>query len=317
MTLATATLQRLSALSGDGNPQWVQLLPAGTSRGKDGRGPFRVEDPDAIIANSIKLAANTGGMLAVDYNHSTDLAAPDGKPSPAAGWVMRMENRNGEVWGLVEWTPTGLLAVRNREYRFLSPVIMHTPDGVVRSVARAAVTNDPNLTMAALNAAKKEATMETDTLLAELRTALGLQGTADGAAILEAVKKLLTDNNTTDPTKFVPFETFAATVAELNRVNSGISETAAKNAVEKEIENGTIMPFMRDWAVQLCTANKPAFDGFVARMAKPMKTLFASQLDGRSPFDDIGSGNDDDKEISRNLGLSADDVAKYGTKGKN
>ena len=69
--------------NGDGVPEWVHLVPAGTFSGTDGRGPYRLDDPAAVIAASM-----AAGKLALDENHSTDLAGPNGQPAPARGWVV-------------------------------------------------------------------------------------------------------------------------------------------------------------------------------------------------------------------------------------
>jgi hypothetical protein len=130
-----------------GVPQWVHLIPAGSFKGVDGRGPFTLLDPPSVIAASL-----LNGPLPIDINHSTDLAAPKGDPSPAVGWVGRMEARADGIWGMVEWTGSGRQMVANREYRFISPVFQHTSKMAVLKILRGAITNNPNLTeLAALN----------------------------------------------------------------------------------------------------------------------------------------------------------------------
>lgn len=51
----------------------------------DGRGPYRAEKLSEIAAASVK--AVVGGRLPIDENHSIDVAAPKGGPSPARGWI--------------------------------------------------------------------------------------------------------------------------------------------------------------------------------------------------------------------------------------
>ena len=83
-------------------PEWIELLPAGVFYGRDGRGPFRLDDPAAVIASTTALQMNAG--LPIDYDHATDFGAPEGRPAPAAGWIRELEVRTGAVWGRVEWT---------------------------------------------------------------------------------------------------------------------------------------------------------------------------------------------------------------------
>jgi phage I-like protein len=131
-------------------PEWIELLPAGTFAGRDGRGPFRVSDPDAIIAATDALRMEAG--LPIDYDHATDFAAPSGRRAPAAGWIRAIEVRNGALWGKVEWTKHGSAAVVTHEYRYISPVFEYSQDGEVRRVLRAALTNNPNLYLTAISA---------------------------------------------------------------------------------------------------------------------------------------------------------------------
>ncbi len=162
---------------GAGAPEWVHLLPAGMFTGADGRGPFRLRDPEAVIRASM-----ASGRLAIDENHSTDLATPRGEPSPARGWIVEMQARPDGLWGQVEWTPTGATLMTEKAYRGLSPVFERAKDGTITRVLRAALTNVPNLTLTSLNTQQ-----DTEMDLKALRTALGLAETADEAAILAAI----------------------------------------------------------------------------------------------------------------------------------
>src|SRR5208337_2666539 len=76
-------------------PEWIELLPAGVFYGRDGRGPFRLADPSAVIESTIALQMNAG--LPIDYDHATDFGAPEGRPAPAAGWIRELEVRGGGV----------------------------------------------------------------------------------------------------------------------------------------------------------------------------------------------------------------------------
>jgi phage I-like protein len=121
-------------------PEWVHLVPAGTFSGADGRGPWSVPNPAAVIAASM-----TAQRLPVDENHATDLASPKGEPSPARGWIVEMQTRPDGIWGRVDWTETGRRIMAEKAYRFISPVFMHDAKGVVSRILRVALTNTPNL----------------------------------------------------------------------------------------------------------------------------------------------------------------------------
>lgn len=106
-------------------PEWIELLPAGVFYGRDGRGPFRLDDPTAVIASTTAMQMNAG--LPIDYDHATDFGAPEGRPAPAAGWIRELEVRRGAVWGRVEWTTRAASSIVAREYRYVSPVFQFDP----------------------------------------------------------------------------------------------------------------------------------------------------------------------------------------------
>ena len=296
--------------------QWIQLLPAGEISTKDGRSPFYMDDAEAVIATSFELA--NGNSLPVDYNHAIDLAEPKGARTPAAGWILAMEARSNGIWGQIEWTPSALKAILDREFRHISPVLMHSKSRQVYSIARASLTNNPNLTMVALNAAGKGKDMETEQFLSRLREVLELEDDADFTAILKALQGMLESRNSADPTKYVPLETFQKTVEKLNRLNKGISLQSAENHVDHAIGDGHLMPFMRDWAVSLCTADRQVFDDFIAGAGKPVKdfvdTLQRPAITVTKSMHQRSGGEIIPDEISANLGLSDEDIKKYGQK---
>lgn len=301
--------------------QWVELLRAGTLRTRDGRGPYRLSDPKAVIARSFAQA--DGGTIPLDYNHAMNLAAPRGEASPAAGWIARMEVRRGSIWGLAEWTPSAAKAVAEREYRFISPVIAHHPKtGEVLAITGAGLTNNPNLELTALNAAqpgKRTDTMKTE-ILAELRTLLGLPDDADEDAVLAQLKISLNARSAPDPAAYVPMTMFATAMQELRAAKSGLSLHAAQLVVDHDFAERKLMPWMREWAIELCQTNKAAYDSFMEKMGPPVQHFMNSLLDpiryrherplnhGERP----PRAGDIDPEVLSRLGLSEDDVKAHG-----
>jgi hypothetical protein len=92
-------------------PEWLHLIPKGTFTGDDGRGPYHLKSPAAVIAASM-----TAGRLPLDVNHSTDVAAPQGQPSPAQGWIVELQMRDDGIWGRVEWNDSGRQLMTERAY---------------------------------------------------------------------------------------------------------------------------------------------------------------------------------------------------------
>lgn len=163
--------------SGAEPPREIHLLPAGAFSGEDGRGPYRVADAAALIAASMAK-----GKLPLDENHATDLAQRTGGVAPARGWITALHAREDGIWATVDWTRSGAELMRDRAYRGVSPVFAHVKDGTVTRIARASLTNVPNLTLTSLHTQQ-----DTHMDIAKLRAALGLPETADEAAVLAAI----------------------------------------------------------------------------------------------------------------------------------
>jgi len=183
--LALCSALPLGDVAGDlGETEWLHLLPGGGHiRTGDGRGPYTVDDYEALAAASL----SDGERLVLDECHSTDLAAPRGQAAPARGWIVELQARADGIWGLVEWTGTGRQLRADKAYRGISPVIQHTKAGVITAIKRASLVNDPNLQgLTALHS--KESEMDFKAMLIEL---LKLDADADDAAIEAALRKAM------------------------------------------------------------------------------------------------------------------------------
>lgn len=287
---------------------WVQLFPAaGQITARDGR-KWTLSNPEAVIAET--RAHHGEKPIAVDYDHQLFHAAKNGQPAPAAGWITDLEARADGIWGLIEWTAKAAAHLASREYRFISPFFASDKKtGEVRRIYHAGLTNDPALEMTALANTQRENMEEIE---GELRSLLNLAADAPGDAILEAVRGLSSTASaaaSARPDRFVPIELFEEVTAELNRNSQGMSLEAASMAVDREIANGRLIPAMRDWALDLCKANKPAFDGFVERTSGGLQHLFKpSGLSGRPPGSAAAATTGIEAEIARNLGHTPEEM---------
>ncbi|HTW89180.1 MAG TPA: phage protease [Candidatus Binataceae bacterium] len=259
-------------------PQWVELLPLGDFEGRDGRGPFRVSDPEAVIAATRALRMGAG--IPIDYDHAIDFAAPAGVPAPAAGWISELAMRGGSIWGRVEWTEHGAQAIRMREYRYLSPVFQFSADGEVVRILRAGLTNNPNLYLTAICAAEHE-DIDMDELLAQLREILGMDDDADSDQILERVRQFANSgaaadgdesestqdggSDDPDPAQFVAMAQFQRALTELNQLRVQRGRERAERAVDEALRFGKLIPAQREWAISYCQADFKGFNDFIAR----------------------------------------------------
>ena len=249
MKQALASLHTLlPGAAGDAPPEWIHVLPAGTFSGTDGRGPYKLGDPAAVIAASMAL-----GRLPIDENHATDLAAPAGRPSPAKGWIVALKMREpdaqgqgGGIWAQIEWNEAGRALMADRAYRAFSPVFEHDgKTGEVGRLLRAALTNTPNLTQLATLHAQQDPQMD----LPALRLALGLAETATEAEILAAATAGRTatvslQSQQTEASKLAATVVSLQTQLDTMKVEQGRS--AAVAAVDGAIKAGKPIAALRD-----------------------------------------------------------------------
>jgi phage I-like protein len=286
-------------------PEWIELLPAGEFVGRDGRGPFRVSNAEAVIAATDALRMQAG--LPIDYDHATDFAAPSGRRAPAAGWIRAIEVREGALWGKVEWTTHGSAAVATHEYRYISPVFEYSQNGEVQRILRAALTNNPNLYLTAISARESSDKLTTrvpmktratrvseeqrgnmvETIEGQLCEMLGLEKGSTPEMIIGEVRRVLgTDavmsaateissavsgSNATaqsivvDPARYVPIEQFETALTELNQLRVATARERAAFRVDAAMKAGKIVPSQREWAIAYCQANTNGFESFIAR----------------------------------------------------
>lgn len=283
-TVALCAALPIPAADAGAAPDWVHMLPAGEIRTVDGRGPYRVTDP----AELIRLSMQGEARLPLDENHATDLAAPQGNPAPARGWVVALESRADGIWGKVDWTAAGGRLVRGRAYRSISPVIAHRPDGTVLALLRGSLVNRPNLlgltalhqqetTMDFLGKLRKMLGLKDDAdeaavwsaleakmgatsthaaQIAPIALAVGLKEDAEGGAVLQAVQALA------DPAKRVPADALTALQSQLSALTQSVAREKAEAAVDAAIKAGKIAAptVMRDHYVARHMADPAAVD---------------------------------------------------------
>lgn len=294
-------------------PDWIELLPAGVFYGRDGRGPFRLDDPDGVIAATLAMQMSAG--LPIDYDHATDFGAPEGRPAPAAGWIRELEVRDGAVWGRVEWTARAADSIASREYRYVSPVFQFDPkDGAVTRLLRAGLTNNPNLHLTAIAASRATAASTRDDSmefpLQELRELLNLDRGATASEAVARVRELKSASDAIssvgahahDPSRYVAIAEFERALTELNSLKAERARERAAHAVEDAIRAGKLTPAQREWAIAYCAADASGFQAFVARQPSILAANLG--LGGEPPADSRAAAlNPAELAICAQLGL--------------
>lgn len=308
--ISSCTVTTAPSEIGPDNTQWVHILPAGRVLGRDGRGPWTLTKPDEVLASTQQYHGRN--RMIVDYEHQSVLAAKNGRPNPAAGWIVGLEARANGIWAKTEWTAQAAQMIRDKLYRYVSPVFSHDGRGIIKRILNVALTNTPNLEMTAL--ASWEMTMETE--LQQLRELLGLGKEADFDAIRAAIVALQTsaDSAAVDPTKYVPIGDFTRAVAEANELRQGVSKQAAETHVDAQIRAGKLVPHLRDWGVSLCSVSVTQFDRFVDETGPAFNSLF-TESHAREPVPSkkkatAGGLSDDQLAVCSAMGLTADEYNK-------
>lgn len=306
-------------------PDWVQLLPAGPNIvGTDGRA-WTLDDPAALVT----AIQQRGKSLVIDWEHASEHRAPQGLDAPAAGWIDSLEVRDGAIWGHVEWTPRAAQQIRDREYRYLSPVFSYEKTGGrIRALNSAGLTNQPNLPLKALN--REESPMP---LPAALCRALDLPEAAtdsDAVTAVTAIRQRLTTVNAelatalnraeTPPLeKFVPRGDYDAALARATNAEQQLQTLQADQRKEKvdgliakALNAGQITPATQDYYKAMCQTETgiAEFEKFLAKA--PAVIGGDSKLDGKPPGGTDVALNAEMQQVSAMFGNSVEDLRKYG-----
>ncbi|MFV0447776.1 MAG: phage protease [Vibrio sp.] len=135
--------QSLSQVQGNqqkGNTSRIEILPIqGLITTHDGR-QFRVPDPVSVISHSKKKGID----ILVDYEHDSN-KKEGAHRSLAAGWISNLSLTEHAIVADVMWTPVASEKIKNKEFRYLSPSLMHNEENEILSIKSVALTNTPAL----------------------------------------------------------------------------------------------------------------------------------------------------------------------------
>ncbi len=249
-TALTALCFNMSDIQQAEGGVWLPLVPKGIFTGVDGR-TWNNSQPDLVVARFTKKRP-------FDVEHSTHIKAPRGEPAPAYGWILKLENRDGEIWGYTEWNEDGQEMIEGKNYAFYSPAFGYLEDGTVTAVASSGLTNNPNLDVPALNH-KEEKTMKLPKLILD---ALSLGEDATEQDALTAINSMqsnlevaLNRANTIDLGKSVPKETHQLA---LNRAETAeaklkeIQDQEIEALVQSGVDAGKVSPANKEMFIGMC-----------------------------------------------------------------
>ncbi len=322
---------------------WLQLLPAGTVQGRDGRGPYLVGDAAAMSSIVRATEARAGSTeLVIDYDHQTVFGAVPGVGgrAPASGWMKQIEVRPDGIFARVQWTAAAAAAIKAGEYRYISPVFFYDQAGNVQAIVSAGLTNTPNFDLAGAVAARSLLPTDDGAPMKSIAKALGLAEDASEDTILAAVNSALLSQATLarvaeaagkkdargdelvlavqsasvaarpDPAKFVPVEQLVAVQSQLNVLTKTVTEDKAANAVAAAMTAGKIAPALKDWALAYASSDPAKFAEFVAGAPVIVAPGGSTAARGNPPATKGGELTDSELAVCRAMGLKPEDFKK-------
>ena len=175
-----------------GAPEVISVLPLGHVVSQ--KGEFDV-DGESFEAMKAQIAQR-GVDVVIDYEHQT----LTGEQAPAAGWVKELKLEGGNIKAVVEWTSRAAEYIKNKEYRYLSPVItVRKSDNKATGLHSLALTNTPAIEDMApiVNSSTFEGGQNNmDELIKKLAELLGLGEDATAEQVMEAFKACVAENKT-------------------------------------------------------------------------------------------------------------------------
>lgn len=213
---------------------------------------------ETAMQQIIKAFSDHGTELPIDYEHQTlggTYSSPTGQ-APAAGWIRQLvaiaskedavahnlPHSTPGLWAEVSWTPIAEQQLRDKAYRYLSPVVLvRKDDRRIAALHSVALTNKPAIVgmTPVVNRDSAGAENGADALAVELialRDALGLERDTDLQTLIATARQHL--------------EQSAASEAERR----------AEARVEAALTAGKLCYAQREWALSLARRNPAEFD---------------------------------------------------------
>lgn len=326
-----------------GAPEVISVLPFGHVVSQ--KGEFDV-DEESLAAMKEQIAQR-GVDLVVDYEHQT----LTGERAPAAGWVKELFAEDGHIKARVEWTIPAKQYLENKEYRYLSPVItVRKSDNKATGLHSLALTNTPaiaGMTPIVNSSTFQGGETNMNELIKKIAAALGLGEDADEEQILTALSACVEENKALKEAaeggkkpedqddsivanksvcELLGLKAGASTAdvaASIMALKGGVdgrvkaleeklADRDAEEAVELALKSGKITPAQRGWAKEYALKSP---DGFKAFLEKAPQVVPMSEIAGGDALALKGDELDEATMlVCKQLGISADDVKKYGMK---
>lgn len=318
----------------DAVPSQIKIIPLGPVKSE--KGNFKVnEESFKLMEEHFK---HRGLDVVIDYEHQTlkDIEAP------AAGWIKSLSIGKDAILAQVEWTKKASEYLKNKEYKYLSPVVrVRKQDGVAVGLHSVALTNTPAINKMyplVLKDLEEEQQME---FLKEIAAKLGITVSEEmgeeeiAKAIFEALPsptaaeevvanktildllELKEDAKVEDVTSKIMSLKSAKTdegwKTKYQELEQRMNKKEADELVLKALKEGKISKEQKGWAEEYALKDKQSFEKFLekAPVVVPMGQIQVANNVKKADVDDETT-----LAICKAMGVSKEDIEKYG-KGEN
>ena len=303
-------------------PAEVRVLPLGEV--KSTKGDFVVDDESFRLMK--EHMERRGLDLVVDYEHQT----LSGEQAPAAGWIRELKLGEDAILAETTWTGKAAEYIRNLEYRYMSPVIaIRKTDRKAVMLHSVALTNTPAVDHFPVIAMKDPTDPErNEKMIKKLIESLGLPEDATEADVMTAVEALKADAQAAANSTVLEMlelsagartEDVAAAIAslknaseaqvELAALKAEVAEKKAQDAVEAALKEGKITAAQKEWALSYARKDLDGFAQFVLKAPQAVQMDRVSDPEGTEQKDGMDDLN---RDVFAAMGLSEEDVRKYG-----
>lgn len=281
-----------------GVPNEIKILPVGMVKSQ--KGNFYVDKESyALMREDME---SHGVDIVIDYEHQTlkDCQAP------ASGWIKKLEYTPDAIVAKVEWTPRAKQYLSDKEYRYLSPVVLtRREDKKAVKLHSLALTNTPAIDSmfpiinsmgipddgeSENNEQKKE-----DSII------------EDGKESYDTKYALMIKELLGLPAKSTWEEIIDALTKRLSADQTQAHKMEIENLLDKGLQSGKILSYQID---DMRTFAQADLDGFKTFINKAPQIVPLGKL---NIIDPPKKGCGEAQSICETLGLSMSDYEKYGS----
>ena len=285
-------------------PSEIKILPLGHVHSQ--KGDFFVDNESFELM--LKRFKERKLDIVIDYEHQTlnDIQAP------AGGWIKELYKTADAIMAKVEWTERAKEYLKNKEYRYLSPVVCcRKRDRKAVELHSVALTNTPAIDgmFSIVNSVMSDADdpdpdgagqpdeenmpdMNEKSILNTLAALLGLPEGSDLKVIESTIKSLQKSKNSAEK--------------EVESLKYEAFENEVDEAVTYALKTGKISAAMREDATSLARRDLEFFKSYVEKSHSVVPMGKYDTMPNR--YSNLKS---DCSQVNNMLGITDEDVKKY------